>query len=72
MAELNGAFADLRFSTAYFRRLGRVALRQSPERTRFDRVADQPRARKAAPVPPKDGTTPTPPPAKQEEQVQKN
>jgi hypothetical protein len=38
-AERDQVFRDLRWSTQCLRRIGRVALRSSPERTKFDRVA---------------------------------
>ena len=50
--ERDDVFADLRWVTQYFRRLGRAALRTSPERTRFDRVSDPPRKVKRAEPPP--------------------
>ena len=50
--ERDEVFADLRWVTQYFRRLGRAALRTSPERTHFDRVTNPPRKAKKADAPP--------------------
>jgi hypothetical protein len=46
----DAALDKLRFETAYFRRIGRAALKQDAARAEFDRVAAQPR-KKMQPVP---------------------
>jgi hypothetical protein len=51
-AERDEVFEDLRWITQYFRRLGRAALRTSPERIHFDRVTNPPRKPKKVEAPP--------------------